>query len=342
MTLPPSFPLENGGDQKRESPEQLVRRRLLEALGEYSPQEGFSESIAIKERGFSVLWRPNNYRRKIKMLIAPDRTAILTGGVLLSDGRVLEAREGRRNKLLFLDYDKNITVQIGTRWLVAAWSQSRNERGEKLVHHVQGGSFQALEGFISGRAREIQDDLDLALKRVSVALKADFEESSIVWERFEDWIKGEEYIDRLPRDLILHDTVFKKVYGEGVEFIKESGNPDDYPGLKVKNYIKNRAREDLIPKFENVTQVYIQALEGLFQGLEERAFKPFESQIRQHLKVQEETLGLFHKQSSVLDKMSDALGGIKGELQGLRDRGEDRQTPERRARARSLLTAWGW
>ena len=51
-------------------------------------------------------------------------------------------------------------------------------------------------------------------------------------------IKGEEFIDSLPRDLIIHDTVFKKVYEQGVEF---KGVP------YVKNYIKNRALEDVSP-----------------------------------------------------------------------------------------------
>jgi hypothetical protein len=58
-------------------------------------------------------------------------------------------------------------------------------------------------------------------------------------------MKGEEVIDSIPRETIIHDTVFKKVYPEGVEFI---GGKGIEPGSRMKNYLKNRAVEDIAPE----------------------------------------------------------------------------------------------
>ena len=65
--------------------------------------------------------------------------------------------------------------------------------------------------------------------------------------------KGEDYIDKIPKEVIIHDTIFKKVYGEGIEF-----GVTGEPTVKLKTYIKNRAIEDIAPEIiKSINEVFI-------------------------------------------------------------------------------------
>jgi len=59
------------------------------------------------------------------------------------------------------------------------------------------------------------------------------------WIRQEDAVKGEEFIDDIPNNLIMHDTYFKKVYERDLEFKGPT---------YLKNYIANRAVEKITPE----------------------------------------------------------------------------------------------
>ena len=88
--------------------------------------------------------------------------------------------------------------------------------------------------------------MDNTLKEFSHKFKVFLPFKRPIWGRHEDFIKGESYIDKIPRESQFIDTVCKKVYAEkGIEFI---GGKGEEPTLKTKTYLKTRAIEDIAPE----------------------------------------------------------------------------------------------
>lgn len=70
----------------------------------------------------------------------------------------------------------------------------------------------------------------------------------------ENGIHFDDYLDKIPKEMIIHDTTFKKVYKDKVEFY----NPAD-----VKTYIHNRTIEKLTPEIVGE----LEKVNGLFEQL---------------------------------------------------------------------------
>ena len=62
---------------------------------------------------------------------------------------------------------------------------------------------------------------------------------NILKERCEHGIHGDDYLDKIPSELIIHDTYIKKVYKRKVEFKSTAA---------IKNYVSNRAVEKIYPE----------------------------------------------------------------------------------------------
>jgi hypothetical protein len=140
----------------------------------------------------------------------------------------------------------NITIQYYKKTLVGIWAQDK--RGKDKVTYLLEDPTRLEE-----KREEIRVKIDSELIRIARLLNIALPFEKPTWVRHEDYIKGEEYINNIPEDMIIHDTVFKKVYPKGIEFI---GYKDEIPTAKVKTYIKNRALENFIPEI-------VQALEDV-------------------------------------------------------------------------------
>lgn len=118
-------------------------------------------------------------------------------------------------------------------------------------------------------------------------------------------IHGDSYIDKLPKDLILHDTYFKKVYDEKLEFIGEAA---------LKNYISNRALENFNPEL-------VAVLNGLYSCIEKQTVL-MEAQskviadhgfnIRTHIKVLKGIEKAISKLNNVIQEKQTSLSGWLG------------------------------
>jgi hypothetical protein len=79
-------------------------------------------------------------------------------------------------------------------------------------------------------------------------------------------IHGDDFIDRIPKSAVIHDTTFKKVYAEKLEFLGEAS---------IKNYLKNRSLEDFSPiianELKNIQLLIVKAepsvIDWLFESL---------------------------------------------------------------------------
>ncbi len=220
-----------------------MKKEFIDLLKSESSKRNFLTSMTINDP-FKIFWRPNNYRRQAtlkKSLNSIDKTTIAS---------TYKLRLEKHSKLLFIkNYSSNITLMVGKFKVTAMWSQNLIG-GEKEIYLIKGNNFNAIDNYINTKVAEIQEDLDKALQmflsKHELAFKSDF-----IWSRHEDFIKGEEYIDSIPRETIIHDTVFKKVYSEGIEAI---GGVNDEPSVKIKHYIKSRMREGFKVDYADISE----------------------------------------------------------------------------------------
>lgn len=85
----------------------------------------------------------------------------------------------------------------------------------------------------------------------------------VLRERKQDWgVKGDEFLDSVPEHLIIHDSVFKKVYRDKVEF---------FGAAQTKAYISNRALERFSPVIAAGLDDNGRVLRGLVEANESTA-----------------------------------------------------------------------
>lgn len=231
------------------------------------PQDVFSNSMTTTSKPFSILWRPNNYRRQIEVKTKTNSTIqkIRTTIHLCS--------YSTHTKLISCGNYQGITIQYGRNTLTGIWSQPIID-GNKETFFIKADSIEELENRLIKRRDEIKEHIDKALNSFARKFNIDYPLLRPKWSRHEDWIKGDDFIDSLPESCIIHDTVFKKVYGQGIEFI---GGKGDIPATKIKNYIKNRAIEDIAPELAA-------AMNNMVSDFREQALKPLTAEITTHLK----------------------------------------------------------
>jgi len=205
----------------RESIERIVTPVFERVLG-----EKISSSVC-------VLWRPNNYRRRVR--VSP-KTKELIRRVKSVYGK--DCKYYGCNNLLMVRV-RGCSLLFHKSWLECVFSSG-------TVFRVWGENVGELESVILGKVEQIRVVMDEIIR--------DFCEGfgvgvfgGVEWCRFEDWLKGDKFVDSLPKDCVLHDTYFKKVYAEGVEF--KSTKDEKVPGVFLKNFIKNRCLED---KYEDI------------------------------------------------------------------------------------------
>jgi hypothetical protein len=148
-------------------------------------------------------------------------------------------------------------IQYGKNTVTAFYCQPI-DNGHKRTYLLQAQSIRDIEEKIEERKRNIEERLDVAIGKFIDTFSIRKEGENTRWMRHEDWIKGEDFIDKIPRDCIIHDTIFKKVYGDGIEF---KGGENQEPVAHMKNYIKNRALENVSPEIAQDLSVLKQMTE---------------------------------------------------------------------------------
>ena len=237
-----------------------------------------------------ILWRPNNYRRQIQV-----KTKTNSGVETILTTIPLSMRKNTtyndHTKLLFIkNYQPNITIQYGKNTLTGIFSQNIIH-GKKETYLIETKTFKQCQNLLDKKRDEIKTRIDKALIDFAKTFKIYIPVCSPKWDRYEDWVKGEDYIDQIPKETIIHDTYFKKVYGDGIEF-KSSQNQKE-PVVLMKNYIKNRAVEDISPQIaDEINHMHTSLAEELNPTITKLtpAIKALTEQITLHLAVEKRKL----------------------------------------------------
>lgn len=116
----------------------------------------------------------------------------------------------------------------------------------EVANHYHSKQWRRIEANNIDQISEKIDQVMASLKQRSIKALQVFmqihggkSDLNILNERCEHGIHGEDYIDKIPSNLIINDTFFKKVYQEKAEF-------KTIPA--IKNYISNRAIEQIAPE----------------------------------------------------------------------------------------------
>lgn len=225
MTPTPLFPVEKQNKLLRvHKDKQHIRDLLLRVV----PHEEKGNTMSVSKHPFKFFFRPNNYRLKIPFSNLKNTKQEIKGVV----GRFPVELCNYGSKGFLKNFRENITLEINPTCVVAIYSLKK--KGKKAWLEVSCENLDEFDFWIDKKEAWIEEQ---CLKAVNVlGLNLDYDEK--VWVRQEAGVKGEEFINSLPRDMIIQDTYFKKVYAEEVEF-KSS--------FYVKNFIANRSIEKISP-----------------------------------------------------------------------------------------------
>jgi hypothetical protein len=220
--------------------------------------------------------RPNNYRRllNIKLLNESGIKSILT--------TPLSKRDPQNHIIDVANYrNSGISLQVCKNNLIGIYSQVYSN-GKKYWYKIERDTDEEINQVIEAKKEEIKEKIDNAMLMFCEEFKLNFRFEKASWLRSETAIHGDDYIDRIPRELIIHDTIFKKVYKDDLEF--KSGKGEE-PIVHLKNYITNRAIEKISPEIAR------ELAEIRFERNDFReALALYTEQINLHLKVEERQL----------------------------------------------------
>jgi hypothetical protein len=259
---------------EKEDVDSWVRGRVEEALN-YSPKEASFNSMTTVETRFI---RPNNYRRGVNVKLLKD------SGVSKILTTINDARQGKHNRLVNIPNYRNlgISLQLGKNKLIGIYSQVFSQ-GKKYWFRIERNTVQEIEDAIEKKKEEIKFQIDNSLRLFCEEFDLGFKFDKPFWVRSETAIHGDDYVDRIPRDLIVYDTIFKKVYKDDLEF--KSGKNEE-PVVHLKDYLNNRSLERFSPQIVSE----LNSLHFAFDRFTVDALNPLTEQIKLHLEVQRETL----------------------------------------------------
>lgn len=240
----------------------------------------------------NMFWRPNNYRRQMRVKerkISPQE--MKDSGIIvptISYGKVISIK----------GLAPNITLQLGKKNLIGIYSQDTVGKF-KTIYKLEAKDNRELDKRIEAKKQAIADKIDKVMYSFARRLDILIPFIQPKWLRAEDFIKGEEFINKIPEETIIHDTVFKKVYPKGIEFISKKG---EEPTASLKNYIKNRALENLAPMITKQLNCMV--------GILDRRYtmdKNLAENIARHLNVMNRIDEKLDKLNNIMDKFEKAV-----------------------------------
>lgn len=221
--------------------------KIAEHLSD-SPQEELSTTISAIRTSKKYVWRPNNYRRQIEVK-EKNNCIISTIKSTIQDEtkgyKGIKIKIGKHNKHIFVYGLRKgeVTIQYAKHKLTAMYNQKK--KGKHPVWFVVEGLGEEVVRKLYYHRDVIREKLDATLNKFIKDFGLRLDNKKPIWERSESAIKGDDFIDSIPQDCIIHTTNFKKVYRGESEF---QSRKDEDPTFHISNYIKNRSMEDITPE----------------------------------------------------------------------------------------------
>ena len=223
-------------------------KKITDPIFEGVLKETNSNSMTTIPPPKEKLWRPNNYRRQIEVR-KKDNSIIKKILTTIGPTKKRRINFNEHTKLISIkNYVPNITLQYGKNKLTGIYSQNIIY-GHKETFLIERRTWDEINKRIDEKSNKIRDTIDSALNSFIDRFKLRLEQQRTPeWSRYEDWLKGIDFIDNIPRETIIHDTYFKKVYPEGIELIQTKKK--EKPTVHLKNIVRNQLIRDISPEIE--------------------------------------------------------------------------------------------
>ena len=266
-----------------------------------SPMTTTTYYKSFGNKPIKTLWRPNNYRRKLRVLRKTNSASEKIQKAFSTIELTNKLQINNHTKVITIkNYKENITLQYGKDFLIGIWSQPII-KGHKQSFIIESFNIKDVNDIIEKEKKVIELQIDNALYSFTKDFDLTLPKEKPIWSRYEDFLRGEDYIEKLPENLIIHADIFKKVYGKGIEFIHSEKTPN--PTVSTENYIKNRALESFAPEIAEAIQG------GLLPVLNQLT-----EQIKLHLDVQRKTQKNLSKMGKSFDKFNKLLSSKQTKL----------------------------
>lgn len=205
------------------------------------PPEGYSRGTypphPYLNENQGILWRPHNYRRQIEVKPRNEQILAFIKGTL-------GGTPHPQNKVITIADFEGITIQYKKKTVSGIYKQNIIA-GVKEIYHLRGSPIEIAKR-MEEKKEIIRHKIDTAILKFIRKCKIYKPQSILLWSHYEDFVRNESYIEKIPKEVIINDQHFKKVYGKGIEFIGD--HRGDTPVTKLRTYIKNRALEDIAPE----------------------------------------------------------------------------------------------
>ena len=134
---------------------QFLKKKNFKVPNE-EPSNSMTTTPLFKSFPFSILWRPNNYRRQTRV---KTKTNSVESALLFKWGY----KQNKHTKIFSIkQYMPNITIQYTKNHLIAIYSQSKIG-GNKETFLIKADSIELLDKRLNQKKQEIKNKLDKAL-----------------------------------------------------------------------------------------------------------------------------------------------------------------------------------
>jgi hypothetical protein len=264
----------------------------------------FSNSMTIGSTTKRQIWRPNNYRRQIEIKHPINLTRVLLRGTIGSTSWLqnqgifpveTKIHQSEHTKLITIEKFKNCIIQIGKTKITAIHPQNVIN-GKKETFLLEGETLEEIKKWIFDKKQAIQKELDEALF-VFCDLHNLQIKNKPKWSRYEDFLRGDDYLDKIPKDTIIHARIGKKVYDEGWEWHNSGDNEE--PTERMVTYIENQSLTKNMPIIEK----RFKEIEAKIDSFETK----IDSKIDSFSKSFEDRMGEYINSSHVLERYAHEI-----------------------------------
>lgn len=315
--------------------EEHIRKLTTPILNNFiSPKEPTKHTMGVSpktQKDDAVFyWRPNGYRLKIPF--SRENFNLGVESTLRLQDRKGSVHVTKHNqKVKISNFGNKVTGKIdGIRYMLdkdsitmffSLMQPLTPKRFKRAYYRIKADTIRNVDNRMKQRVKKIKKTCVSACKKLTKLYggKADIKKAQ--WIRFEDalhmpnWIPSDD-------DLIIHDTDFKKVYKDEIEFKSPT---------KLKTFIQNRMIEDVLPQLsENIEDIkktitnnqlsITESIKGSWQAIQKNAehLEFHAENMRSHIAaIQELTLGVKELREQIRGKNS--LEFIKSSVKGVSD-----------------------
>ena len=219
-----------------------VFNTLDKAIKSEVSKRNFNNSMTTSGAVFERLWRPHNFRRQVRVF--PFEKVVKTT-TLKEKGFMVDTtipyKMSRHTGIIDVRFSDNISIQVKRETVTGVWEQNVIG-GEKETVLLCGNSKKEVVAKISFHERSVfallDDAMVFVIGKFGLHVIGDF-----VTERKEEWSRSKHFIDKLPKDCVVHEADWKKVYPVGVEVTTKKGEDS----FKLQNLISNEILLDMSP-----------------------------------------------------------------------------------------------